>query len=628
MDRYSFADKNVLITGATGGLGSELARLLAREGAQLVVTSRSQAALDELIASLPERARVHAVIADLGVPGVAKRLAEAALTAVGQVDALFNNAGIGYFALLEEATEENIRHLFEVNTFSPTSLMKALVPSMKARRAGRIVNIVSAAGRVPIPTVSVYGGSKSALAVMANTMRLELEPFGIDIINVYPGTTDSAFEENALREEDRPGLCPTERCGVPRTEMAKRVLAAAKGRSGEVWLEVQGKWLSAASLIFPSYVDRKLSTVRDRAVDKNSLRKRRRRLLQVESAIACNLRCVMCPWVEIRSKAANRGLMTEEIWAAIRPHLKDVASVDLTGGGEPLLQPNLARWMAEASAAGCETGILTNGLLLNRETVEKLMDAGWDWLCVSMDGATQELYEKIRKGSDYRIVTENLARVGKLRKNGKPKTMITFVLMNINFHEVEEIVWLAHRLGVDQVNFKQCDVIRGEYGKGFGLFGSEETRELKKVAKELNRALALARKLRIKTTSFPFTPSEKPVCDQDPRDSMFIRYDGSVGPCINLAVGGPATFLGAPVTMPQIIYGNVTENDLWDLWETDSCRLYRTRFEERVKAYEKVFVDSLTGGLRLPRERLVEKAGEAMPEAADGCKVCHYLYDL
>ena len=91
--------------------------------------------------------------------------------------------------------------------------------------------------------------------------------------------------------------------------------------------------------------------------------KRRWRLLQVESAIACNLDCVMCPWREITQNPQNRGLMSDAVWAAIRPYLSEVNSVDFTGGGEPLLQPKLEEWIAEAKNAGCETGFLSNGLL-------------------------------------------------------------------------------------------------------------------------------------------------------------------------------------------------------------------------------------------------------------------------
>jgi len=227
---------------------------------------------------------------------------------------------------------------------------------------------------------------------------------------------------------------------------------------------------------------------------KTSLKKRRWRLLQIESAMACNLRCVMCPWTEIREKTENRGIMTEQVWEAIRPHLPQVGSTDFTGGGEPLLQPRLVKWAAEANEAGCETGILTNGLLLTKDKAEELIETGLDWLCVSMDGADAETYEKIRRGSDFDRVCENLANVAELRRGRTPKTMINFVIMNLNFHQIDEMVDLAQHLGVDQVNFKQCDVIRGEHGKGLGLFAKKDSKELKRLENSLARTLRRARK--------------------------------------------------------------------------------------------------------------------------------------
>ena len=206
MKTYSFKDKHVLITGASGGLGYALVKLLDERGAKLVVTSRSEKALTQLIAELPDNADAVGITADLAKPGEAAGLAHEAVSARGRIDVLINNAGAGYFALMEEATEENIRHLFEVNTLAPLMLIKTLLPELQKRAGARVINILSCAGRVPIPTMGVYGGSKSALAAMTNTMRLELEHKGIDIINIYPGTVANAFEEHAFREEERPGL--------------------------------------------------------------------------------------------------------------------------------------------------------------------------------------------------------------------------------------------------------------------------------------------------------------------------------------------------------------------------------------------------------------------------------------
>jgi MoaA/NifB/PqqE/SkfB family radical SAM enzyme len=356
--------------------------------------------------------------------------------------------------------------------------------------------------------------------------------------------------------------------------------------------------------------------------------KRLWRLLQVEAAFACNLHCVMCPWREMAKDAVNNGLMTREIWDAIRPYLPRAQSVDFTGGGEPLLQPRLDRWIGEAKAAGCETGFLSNGLLLGTEKLKKILEAGIDWICISMDGASAETYNKIRVGSDFERVCRNVAGIARLRSGKRPKTMINFVLMDLNQHQTEEIVRLAGRLGVDQVNFKQCDVVRAEAGKGHGLFAPEETGEIRRLKKSLEKARRLAKKSGIKTTAAPFTPRELPVCDQDPRDSLFIGYDGSVAPCISLALGGPTTFLGRQETMASVHYGSLPGDDLMELWQTHTSRFYRERFEERARTHDTILIRETFGSGGSGRERIFRAAREAMPDPPAGCNVCHYLYDI
>ena len=352
------------------------------------------------------------------------------------------------------------------------------------------------------------------------------------------------------------------------------------------------------------------------------------RLLQVESAFACNLRCVMCPWPEYARRAEHRGLMPPQVWKALRPYLRRVRSVDFTGGGEPLLQPQLAQWVAEAHGCGCETGLLSNGLLLSEKRSRQLLQAGIDWVCISMDGADRQMYEKLRVGSDFDRVCRHIAALSAMRSGGVPKLMINFVMMKTNIHQVEEMVLLASSLGADQVNFKQCDVIRAERGKGLGLFDRVENRGIRKRAEQLAGARRLARKLGIHTTATPFTPEEQPVCDQDPRDSMFIRYDGSAAPCINLAVGGPSTFLGRDVRFPQVQYGSVLQQDLAELFNTETCRLYRERFRRRAESLDSNILEALIGQSSFDRLKYLQKAKRKMPAPPAGCEVCHYLYDL
>ncbi|MCB2216209.1 SDR family NAD(P)-dependent oxidoreductase [Desulfofustis glycolicus] len=632
MPHSFFAGKHILITGATGGLGSALVKQLSEPAGLLVLHARSSSRLEQLADSLPNGTRVITITADLSVPGEAARLADQALVEAGHLDLVFNNAGLGYFALIEEAEEAKIRYLFEVNTFAPLLLMQTLLPTMIIRGTGRIVNIVSSAGRVPIPTVGVYGGSKSALAVMANTMRLELEPKGIEVVNIYPGTVNSSFERNAMREAARPGLCPTVDCGAAEEEIANQIIHAAAGPAGEVWLERTGRLLALAAIAWPTVVDNRLKHLRDKTLSQTNRLKpqefRRWRLWQLESTIACNLRCIMCPWEGVRRCAPNGGHMGEEVWQALLPYLGDVKSIDFTGGGEPLLQPNLLTWIRQAKAAGCDAGFLTNGLLLNDAMIDALLDTGMNWIGFSIDGADKTTYEAIRKGADFDRVCANIKTLTSRRIDRRPLVMINFVIMSMNQHQLETIIECAAQLGADQVNFKQCDVIRGEHGAAFGLFADKETKQIRHLEKALKKATRLARKRGIRTTSFSFTPEELPVCDQDPRDSLFIRHDGSVAPCINLAIGGPSRFFGKKITFPTVHYGRLPETDLESLWHSETCTFYRRRFEQRVNAHDQTLSNADIGRDLIKMKEAFQAAIEAMPQAPEGCRHCHYLYDV
>lgn len=630
--KFSFKAKHVLLTGAGGGLGSALAKDLAQMGAKLVLSDRSHETLKDLIVTLPKDSTVIPVRADLSIPGEAAKLASKAVAALGHIDVLINNAGIAYHALMEETVEARIQHVYQVNTFAPLALIKALLPIMKRRDCGVVINILSCAGFVPAPTTGVYGASKSALSTMARVLRLELAPAGINVINIYPGPVDTSFNENGLSENDRPGVHACGTHGAHPETISKKILSAASGPPGDYWLDRKSKWLAMKGMFWQKWTDRYLAPLRDEVVSRPTghkpARERRWRLLQLETSIACNLNCIMCPWKKVRRQQHKAGDLSENVWKAIRPCLPETQSIDFSGGGEPLLQPKLAEWIGEASAAGCETGFLTNGIILDREKIDRYLQAGLDWIGFSVDGATAEIYEKIRKGSDFQKVCNNITAVSNLRDGKTPRIRINFVLMSENCHQVEDIVRLAAELGVDQVNFKQCDVVRGEHGRGYGLFESKETRKVHRLKNALNKARRLAKKLGIETTAFSFVPDELPVCAQDPRDSLFIRHDGHVAPCINLANGGPSTFLGKDVTIPTVYYGRLPEQDLLEMWETESCRFYRKRFEQRSKTYDAVIAGSSFEASLIKLEETLTAAREAMPEAPKGCMVCHYLYDI
>lgn len=532
---------------------------------------------------------------------------------------LVNNAGMSYFALIEEATSERAREL---------------VPGMKQREEGRVVNIASAAGRVPIPTVGIYGGSKSALAILSRTMRFELGPSGVRIMNIYPGTAATAFEVNAFRERERPGLDPEGRYGRAPEEIADEIVEAIKGDKDEVWLEREGRRLAILAELWPSHVQRRLAPLRDQALAHEpdapkSPEERRWRLWQVESAVACNLRCVMCPWEDERERAGEQGVMSPVVWDAIRPHLPEIAAIDFTGGGEALLNPVLDARIAEAKAAGCNVGFLTNAVYLDEERASELMAAGLDWVTASIDGPTKESYEAIRLGADFDAVSANVKRLCKMRGGGaRPIVGVNFVLMPNNVHLLEPMARYVAELGADKLIFKQADVVRGEHGESYGLYAVGD-RERRAHEKALARATSLAKRLGLEAKSFAFEPDEQPVCEQDPRGALFVRHDGRMSPCINLAYGGPSTFLGKPTHIPTVHYGQLPHDDPLQIWESSpTCRNDRETLGERVRIFDDAMIEGALGSGISRLQRASEEAMKRMPAAPESCRECHYLYDI
>jgi NAD(P)-dependent dehydrogenase (short-subunit alcohol dehydrogenase family) len=199
----TLADQVVIVTGASSGIGEAAARRLARGGARLVISARRAEPLAALARELdPAGARVRAIAGDITDAAVRERLVGEALGNFGRIDALVNNAGYGTRGPVELVPVDLIRRNFETNLFSLIALTQLVVPHLRERGAGRIVNIGSVAGRIARPLSSVYDSTKHALEAITDGLRGELAPFGIQVVLIRPGFiltgfTDAANEASA-----------------------------------------------------------------------------------------------------------------------------------------------------------------------------------------------------------------------------------------------------------------------------------------------------------------------------------------------------------------------------------------------------------------------------------------------
>ena len=199
----SLADQVIIITGASSGLGEAAARRLARGGAKLVISARRAERLEALARELdPSGQRVLAIAADVTDAAGRQRLVDGALQKFGRIDALVNNAGYGTRGPVELVPVELIRRNFETNLFSLIALTQLVIPHLRARGAGRIINIGSVAGRIARPLSSIYDSTKHALEAITDGLRGELAPFGIDVVLIRPGFILTEFVEAANKASE------------------------------------------------------------------------------------------------------------------------------------------------------------------------------------------------------------------------------------------------------------------------------------------------------------------------------------------------------------------------------------------------------------------------------------------
>ncbi len=183
----SFDGKWVLITGASKGLGRELAKEFARNGANLLVTARSSNLLDNLRSEIQSKFAMDCqiVAGDICEPGVFKELCQAAREK--QIEVLVNNAGLVSIDRLEDVSEERIESMVNLNLLVPIKLTRAILPDFRARHQGTIININSSAGRKPVAKHVVYSATKHGLRGFSEALKDEVKGEGIRILDVSPG---------------------------------------------------------------------------------------------------------------------------------------------------------------------------------------------------------------------------------------------------------------------------------------------------------------------------------------------------------------------------------------------------------------------------------------------------------
>ncbi|KTT01368.1 short-chain dehydrogenase [Pseudomonas oryzihabitans] len=192
--------QTLFITGVSSGFGQALAREALAAGHRVIGTVRREADRQAFAALSPN---AHGVLLDVTDYARLATVVAEVQAEHGPVDVLVNNAGYGHEGILEESPLEELRQQFEVNVFAAVAVIKAFLPAFRQRRRGHIINITSMGGTITLPGISYYCGSKFALEGISAALGQELEPFGVQVTAVAPGSFRTDWAGRSMRRTPR-----------------------------------------------------------------------------------------------------------------------------------------------------------------------------------------------------------------------------------------------------------------------------------------------------------------------------------------------------------------------------------------------------------------------------------------
>jgi short-subunit dehydrogenase len=252
--RRDLRGSRILITGASSGIGRSLAEQAAREGARLALVARSTEKLQTLADNLRAGgADVLALPGDVTNPHDRQQAISAAVERFDGLDVLLNNAGVGSWGHFSEGTDAQLRQVMEVNFFAPAELIRLAIPVLRKGRQPAIVNVASMCGRRGLPSWSEYSASKFALCGLTESLRGEMVRFGIDVLLVVPGLTNSDLWVNLIRNTGRYPL-DLSKAMSPETA-AGGILRALRNNTTEAVVGRDARWILRFNRFLPRMVD-------------------------------------------------------------------------------------------------------------------------------------------------------------------------------------------------------------------------------------------------------------------------------------------------------------------------------------------------------------------------------------
>lgn len=255
----------VVITGASEGIGAACAEAFRARGSLLSLTARSE----QKLASVGG-AEALITAGDITRQETRDRVVERTIERYGRIDVLVNNAGMGMYWASWNPRLEEARQMFELNFFAPLGMIQAVVPHMRQRQSGTIVNVGSIAGKLTVPWLTLYSATKWAMGSLTNGLRMELKVDGIHTIQVCPGYVKTAFQRHALGTHPPKKVAGGKRFAISAQQCAAAIVRGVERDARTVVVPRMGWAFVALSRLFPATVDSYLASLYGNDAAKNA----------------------------------------------------------------------------------------------------------------------------------------------------------------------------------------------------------------------------------------------------------------------------------------------------------------------------------------------------------------------
>jgi len=252
--------KVVLITGASEGIGFACAAEFARAGARLSLTARSEEGLRRA-----SGADGLVTAGDLTDPGVRSRVVERTLERYGAIDILINNAGVGFYIPSWQDSLDHTRKLMELNFFALLGMTQLVVPQMRQRRSGMIVNVGSIGGKMTLPWMTVYSASKYAVGSLTEGLRMELKRDNVKTMLVCPGYVKTGFQKNVTAGQPPERMVRARRMAITPEECARAIRRGVEREARTVLAPKSGWLLVLLARLFPSILEARMAAINETA---------------------------------------------------------------------------------------------------------------------------------------------------------------------------------------------------------------------------------------------------------------------------------------------------------------------------------------------------------------------------